>query len=164
MWFPLNSFLSSNTGPSWTEWGSLNANNSTSERYCPNIEHSHIQQQFGASRKLHFLSVYAFNLKEQTGEISWTTQSYKPLLTSRTEAKFLAKRPPVDCLSPAMLPGQRVSISQLHTTSFFNCSHLWMALAQQDPSLVFMVLSFFFPKPALFCSGWEVSGTRKVFT
>lgn len=33
-------------GPAWTEWGSLNASDSTSERYCPNIELSLIQEQF----------------------------------------------------------------------------------------------------------------------
>lgn len=149
MRFPLDSFLLCNTGPAWTKWESLNASDSTSERYCPNIELSFIQKQFWASSKLCFLSAYTFKLKGQRGEISWTPLSYKPLLTSRREAEYVAKRPPVDCLSPAMSPGPRISISQLRSTSFFNCSHLWTALVQEDASPVFMV-PFCFPKPALF--------------
>lgn len=43
--FPYIHFYYLTQGLAWTEWGSLDVSDSTSERYCPNIELSFIQKQ-----------------------------------------------------------------------------------------------------------------------
>lgn len=101
-----------------------------------------------------FLPVYTFKLKEQAGESFLDSPELQATPDKQKEVEYLAETPPVDCQSPASMPGQRISVSWLCSTSVFNCSHLWMALGQQDASLVFLgsfcLGSFCLPKLASF--------------